>query len=703
VVGALNGEARSAEGHRGAGALDPAGLETHPAVKAWTRLAPGEKPGAVTVLRKPKRSQRSAAYRLEGCGPDGADVIAKRCRRGSAEIEHTIYRELLPGLPIRSLRYHGMIDDGREWCWMFLEDAGGERYSPLVDEHRRLAAHWLATVHGAASQTRESAHLPDRGPGHYLAHLRSARGALSTHARESAPGSEESLVVRTLLRRFDTLESRWSEVTAFCDTLTPTLVHGDFLRKHLRIRSDGNGTALVAFDWEKAGWGVPAADLAQLPAPQRSRAATPRASKRFVGFSADPCLETYLSTLDHSTPGLDAKSVERLGTVGSLFRCLAGLDWLGQRLAPGWTPLAELQVYSAWLAEAMDTVGFDPRSARSLNGSNDSAENALVRYLEREALPRMRGRQTKIARLERTRSPDTTSYPTEIVTAHLANGEAARLFLKDLGSSRAPKDGAEERRAREAHVYRDLLDGSELGVPAYYGSVNDERRGRFWLLLELVPSTQLRSCNFDRWVDAAGWLGWLQGYVAQDAARFESSPLLIRHDREYFARRAELALVEATHMSTPLARRLSGILAGYDRLIDVMVEQPRTLVHGNYRPKNILLDLEAEPLRVCAVDWEVAAIGATMYDLALLSDGYESSRLEALFDAYRTEAIEQGVPMIERRDMGYIADCFRLHRVVKALSRAHEKGFSEGQLSDLLDHGERLHRRLRGRSRVGKR
>ena len=181
---------------RGAGASGGHGARTARNGRAGERTRPsrpgaawaGAEPQAVTVLKGSKKKRKSEIYRLEGCAPGGESVIAKRCKRSTAELESTIYEDVLPGLPITSLRYHGMVDEGEEQCWIFLEDAGDERYSPLIPEHRRLAARWLAALHGTAPEIPQASRLPDRGPGHYLTHLESgARGAPTAGTRSERP------------------------------------------------------------------------------------------------------------------------------------------------------------------------------------------------------------------------------------------------------------------------------------------------------------------------------------------------------------------------------------------------------------------------------------------------------------------------------------------------------------------------------------
>src|SRR6266567_8187887 len=61
------------------------------AVMAWNRLRPNSvEPTGLEVL---KRKAKSAVYRLEGVGPDGATVIAKRCHAKTAAFEWMIYQE----------------------------------------------------------------------------------------------------------------------------------------------------------------------------------------------------------------------------------------------------------------------------------------------------------------------------------------------------------------------------------------------------------------------------------------------------------------------------------------------------------------------------------------------------------------------------------------------------------------------------------
>jgi hypothetical protein len=322
------------------------------------------------------------------------------------------------------------------------------------------------------------------------------------------------------------------------------------------------------------------------------------------------------------------------------------------------------------------------------------ADQALVACVEEQVLPRLDAGRVRVRGLTRSLSPSTTSYTADVLTVDLGDGRTLGLFVKDFSFSRLPKDDAAGRRTRELHVYRDLLDTTELGTPAFYGFVWNEEKRRFLLVLELVAGVQLRSCGFDHWVAAAGWLGRLQGLYVRDPHRFERSPWLLRHDERYFASKASAAVRNVEAVSPAAVPRVRALLSGYERLVVTMAAEPATFVHGNYRPKNIIFAAPPSPPRVCVVDWEVSALGSPLYDLALLADGYGGERLDRLLKAYRTEAEAKGVAVADRDTILYLLDCFCLHRVVKSLSRAVEKGFEHRDISNLLDHGETLRARL---------
>ena len=286
----------------------PENLREHRAVKAWSRLEPRcVGPEKIEIL---KLKTKTVVYRLVGLGPGGSAVIAKKCLARTGKVEQMIYQELLPRLPHPALRCYGYIPEPEgEFSWLFLEDAGAQKYSPANEEHRALAGRWLATVHGARVSADLQTLLPDRGPGHYLHLLQTARADLARHLDNPVLSANDVALLRSLTAKCDVIEAHWGELERCFGGWRRAIVHGDFVVKNLRVRPSGTNLALLVFDWEMAGWGVPASDLAQ------------------VDRCARADLHAYHSMARQDFPQLDVRDIERLTNYGNLLRVVDEIYW----------------------------------------------------------------------------------------------------------------------------------------------------------------------------------------------------------------------------------------------------------------------------------------------------------------------------------------------------------------------------------------
>jgi hypothetical protein len=297
-------------------------------------------------------------------------------------------------------------------------------------------------------------------------------------------------------------------------------------------------------------------------------------------------------------------------------------------------------------------------------------------------------RPSDITAIERKRSEFSSFYASDVITVRLTDGNHFKVFLKDFGTFDHVKDTMKERREREIIVYRDILADAGLDTAKYYGSVCDETSGRFWLLLEFVEGLPVSHLEFEDWVPAAGWLGRMYGYFSSHPQLWENCGALMQHDDQFFQSIAQQALRSVTEFSCELGRRLDPIVGRYDKAVGVMTRQPRTLVHGTYRPAQIIIDKTQTPARICPVDFEKAAVGASLYDLTFLVDGFDPPRLKQLFDAYRAEAQRCGVSVPDDEQMKHIVDCFRLHRVMNWLAVSIARGYEAKTIHKLIGMAE---------------
>jgi hypothetical protein len=306
------------------------------------------------------------------------------------------------------------------------------------------------------------------------------------------------------------------------------------------------------------------------------------------------------------------------------------------------------------------------------HGSQQGIEDGELTRAVEHALARARGSESLVTAIRRHPFPGLTSYAVEIVTVELATGKAIELFLKDFARSRLPKDAPPERRERERHVYENLLDRDELGTARFYGACWSDAAARFWLMLEFVDGEPLAHCSFAHWLAAASWLARLRGRFVRQRDRLQACAFLLRHNANFFVHAAERALQAVSVLSSVLAQRLAGVLDDYDRTVAVLAREPETLVHGSYRPQNVLVARSSSPPRICPTDWELAAFGRSAYDLAFLCDGFPPAQFNALFESYERETEHQGLALRDRDDLRHEVNCFRLHKTISSLGHSHQ-------------------------------
>jgi Phosphotransferase enzyme family len=295
-------------------------------------------------------------------------------------------------------------------------------------------------------------------------------------------------------------------------------------------------------------------------------------------------------------------------------------------------------------------------------------------------------------RLHRRPFEHWSSYQAEVVTAYLQTGSELRLFLKLYGSRRYPTEGMEDRQEREALVYRDVLPGTGLGTPAYFGMLRDQVDRCRALLIELVQGVPVKWCGFDQWVAAAGWLGRMQ-------ARFSGAPLLedcaflLKYEGDLFVATATAAL-DAVAATCPDSRdRLDGVVDLYLAHVPALESSATTLVHGGYRPQNIIC-AGGPPSRIAPVDWEEAGIGPAFYDLAYLADGFDAERRRVLVEAYQGGAASEGFRLPSGDEAQALLDWCSVSKTLGTLGKAAARRFPPRAVLELVGMAESAAARL---------
>jgi hypothetical protein len=272
-----------------------------------------------------------------------------------------------------------------------------------------------------------------------------------------------------------------------------------------------------------------------------------------------------------------------------------------------------------------------PPGGEPASGIEASRRAALDRVVEAQL-----GRSVRVVSVCSEPSRFATASPAEIVTVGLGDGSRFRLFVKRLDPD--PSGNPDKRRRdREPLVYRRLLAGRGLPVPAFYSAYPGSGSGRHELFLEYIDDWNLKYHGLDHWYGAARALARLHAHFASRQEELDDADFLLHLDSAYFRAWALRAVQAVAGASTQLGGKLESALRRHDQIAGLLAEQPATLVHNDLAPKNVIADTSTAPARIFFVDWEMAGAGCGLLDLAHLKHGLERPEEQALCAAYQGE------------------------------------------------------------------
>jgi Ser/Thr protein kinase RdoA (MazF antagonist) len=284
----------------------------------------------------------------------------------------------------------------------------------------------------------------------------------------------------------------------------------------------------------------------------------------------------------------------------------------------------------------------------------------------RAALEPMLGRE--IAALERRPCAYRTSYELDELDVTLADGAELRLMLKSLGRGALDPVALRAKPAflhdplREIEAYRSLLAPEGLSSPRYYGAVVEPGDDRYWLVIENVAGEVLWQVGeLEVWRAAARWLADLHARFAERDLG-PAAAHVIRYDASFYAswmeRALEFADRERRAQLAPLAER-------YEHVVARLTELPPTFLHGEFYASNVLIQRGDSALRVCPIDWENAASGPGVIDLAALTTGgWTTAEREQITQGYLGHA--EGL-VHDEAELHETLELARLHLAVQWL------------------------------------
>lgn len=282
------------------------------------------------------------------------------------------------------------------------------------------------------------------------------------------------------------------------------------------------------------------------------------------------------------------------------------------------------------------------------------------------------GASRSIMKLERRPSEYRSSFPLEELDLVLHDGTRLQLIFKDLGELLRPARDAKPlfllNAHREIETYQKILSRDRMGTAICYAAVDGPER--YWLFLEKLRGVELYQVGeLEVWQEAARWLAKLHARQAALAAKAARELPLVRYDAAFYRLWLERAVRSSSCNGSGgwiehLARR-------YDSVTSYLCGLPTTFLHGEFYASNVLVEQTEAGLRVSPVDWEMAAVGPGLMDLAALISGkWSEEEKKRLALSYHTANADEGAWRVPLTEFFTALDYCRLQLAIQWLGWA---------------------------------
>ena len=307
----------------------------------------------------------------------------------------------------------------------------------------------------------------------------------------------------------------------------------------------------------------------------------------------------------------------------------------------------------------------------------NAPDTARLRSMLDRIIGETPGLPRRVVELRRSPAPYYSSFPLEVLDVRLDDGTELSLVLKNLSRDALLPDA---RRARpwpeyrpwcEIDAYRHVLHPLGISAPSFFGAVAVPEAHEYFLFVENVTGVPLWQIgDLAAWQGVARWLGALHERLLPRAKELIQPTRLGTHDAGYYEHcRATSIRTLAVSKDLSDAAPLLRLLDRYQPVVDRLASLPRTFVHGEFYPSNIVVADSPEGTRVCPVDWEMAALAPGLEDLADLTAGsWPEAHRRSMEDAYRAAAPTYG--SVPDRSFAEALDCCRLHRAIQWTARS---------------------------------
>jgi hypothetical protein len=251
-----------------------------------------------------------------------------------------------------------------------------------------------------------------------------------------------------------------------------------------------------------------------------------------------------------------------------------------------------------------------------------------------------RDASTALTILRREPVPSPGRTLSEVVTCRLTDGRVRRLLCKYGRLEDTVGYGHWGGVPYEAAVYQQVLHALDVCSVGFRGTYHETEADTTWLFLDyLDDSARLDDTGgAAAFALAAAWIGRLHASARRGLSTRDLKTLQIYDDAYYAGWITRTAL-----FAEPLKARfpwLELLCQRRERVVAPLLEASATVIHGEYYPKNILV----QQTQVHPIDWESAAIGPGEIDLASLTERWPTDIVQQCEREYQLVRWPEGTP-----------------------------------------------------------
>jgi thioester reductase-like protein len=233
-----------------------------------------------------------------------------------------------------------------------------------------------------------------------------------------------------------------------------------------------------------------------------------------------------------------------------------------------------------------------------------------------------RGAPLRLDALVKTKATDAVVEALTVELAAVCDVRLGELFdrhRRDLGLA-----GSHE---RELALYELRDPRLRRHAPRCFGTLRNGPAGLWTVVLEYVRDVDVRdvSAGLESWDPArlGAVVDGLASIHATDLTRLPAGTLAPERSTEKMLAMVPLWRALAGYAAERFGHWSPGLPALQHRLVATLGDWwprlaglPHTLIHNDFNPRNVALRSTWEGLRLCAFDWELAALGLPQRDLA---------------------------------------------------------------------------------------